>query len=249
MDAKQDVVQECLSAFKQGDHKRAVHFLSFLQQPATISTEYMTLWQDTLCHGVSLLHLAAHHGWLDIITHACFSTPAYNNTDSLGQTPLHYAAGGGSLAAVEYLINTQHCDPTTLGQCEWTLLNYASHGAHMNIIEYLINTLGCDPTTPDSKGRLPLHIACSCGHLNVVVYFITEQSCHPESSSEIGYTPLHYASKGGHVDIIQYLITEAGCNPTVPCKRGSIPSHTACLHGHLAVVKYFITTTEQSFDK
>ena len=249
MDTKQNVAQECLSAFKQGDHDRAVHLLPFLQQPATIITDYMTLWQDAVCHDVSLLHLAAHHGWLDIVTHACFSTPAYNNTDSLGQTPLHYAAAGGSLATVEYLINTQHCDPTTLGQCNWTLLHYASHGAHMDIIEYLTNTLGCDPKTPDSKGRLPLHIACCCGHLNVAMYFITEQRCHPESSCENGYTPLHYAAKGGHVDIIQYLITIVGCNTTVPCKRGSIPLHTACLNGHLAVVKYFITTTEQSFDK
>ena len=40
-----------------------------------------------------------------------------NNTkDSSGQTPLHYAAAGGSLAVVDYLISEKFCDPTTSAQ-------------------------------------------------------------------------------------------------------------------------------------
>ena len=240
MDTQQDVEQNCLSAFILGDYDRAVHFLPWLHQPETFVVEYQTFWQDRPCYGVSLLHLAAYHGWLDIITshQLCLSILVNNDIDSCGQTPLHYAAAGGSLAVVDYLISEQFCDPTTSAR-DCTSLHYAAAGGHMEVIHYLITKQGYDPKAQSSDGSFPLHIACYFGHLSVSQYFINEQNCAANSQNKDGATPLHYASQGGNINIVKYLLT-MGCDPAFPDSNGRLPLHIACLNGHLTVAKHFI---------
>ena len=64
--------------------------------------------------GVILFHLAAYHGWLDIIKTIQQHISMYDVRDSAGLTPLHYAAAASSencLEMINYLINTLGCDP------------------------------------------------------------------------------------------------------------------------------------------
>ena len=59
---------DCIEAFKQGDHDEASRLFSCLQQPAAVTTHVSHLLQsDLTCTNVSLLHLAALHGWMDIV--------------------------------------------------------------------------------------------------------------------------------------------------------------------------------------
>ena len=64
-------------------------------------TPMFNLITRTIC----LLHLAAYHGWMDIlidlITKYKFNT---NCTDSRGYTPLHYAIKNNHLEVIKYLI-------------------------------------------------------------------------------------------------------------------------------------------------
>ena len=259
---------DCVTAFKQGNHDRAIQLLPRLKDPAALTTEFKILGE--LRTDVSLLHLAAYHGWLDIIkmVKKCSYTDGYGNTplhyaaarnnvtmiayliitlkydpktpNSYDNLPLHIACRTGHLS-VKYLITAQHCNPKCRGQYGWTPLHYSSQGGHLNIIQYLITEQGCDPKTPDNNGALPLHIACHSGHLSITKYLITEQHCDPTCRGRYGCTPLHYASECGHMNIIQYLITEQGCNPKTPDNNGVPPLHIACLFGHLSVTKYLIT--------
>ena len=278
MAESQDLEQQCVTAFKQGNHDQAVQLLPQLQQPSTVSTEFKMpiRWQKQLSTNVTLLHLAAYHGWLDIVK----SLYIPDCRDSSDRTPLIYATAGGCLPVIDYLIKEQDCDPTTptrygnlplhvaclIGhfdianflitkqKCDpnsrnnngATPLYCASSGGHMNIIRYLVTELGCDPTTPDNNGNQPLHITCLNGHLNATKCLIAEQKCDPTSQNKNGSTPLHFASQGGHMNIIHYLITELGCDPKIPNIYGNLPLHIACLNGHLNATKYFIA--EQNCD-
>ena len=273
MAESQDLEQQCVTAFKQGNHDQAVQLLPQLQQPGDVTTEFKMpiRWQKQPSTNVTLLHLAAYHGWLDIVKRLYIP----DCRDSSDRTPLIYATAGGCLPVIDYLITEYDCDPTTLTRygslalhlaclighfdianflitkqkCDPnsrnnngnTPLYCASEGGHMNIIQYLITELGCDPTIPNIYGSLPLHIACLNGHLNVAKYFFTKQNCDPNSRGDRGFTPLHCASQGGHINIIQYLITELGCDPTTPDINGDLPLHIASQYGHLNVVKFFIT--------
>ena len=60
-----DLEQQCVTAFKQGNHDQAVQLLPQLQQPGHVTTEFE--FNIPPNKGVTLLHLAAYHGWLDII--------------------------------------------------------------------------------------------------------------------------------------------------------------------------------------
>ena len=267
--------RDCVTAFEEGNHERAIQLSSRLKDPAALTTEFKIFGK--LSTNVSLLHLAAYHGWLDIIKMVkkcsyrdCYgNTPlhyaaarnnvtmiAYLNTtlkydpktpNSCDILPLHIACLSGHLSVAKYLITEQNCNPKCRRQYRQTLLHYASDGGHMNIIQYLITEQGCNPKSLNNNGALPLHIACLNGHLSATKYLISEQHCDPKCRDQYGYTPLHYASQGGHMNIIRYLITEQGCDPKTPNNHGVLPLHVACLNGHLSVTKYLLT--EQHCDR
>ena len=97
--------EACKQAFKQGDHDEALWLLPSLQQPAAVQTDHQ--WPGIKCTNVSLLHLAALHGWMDIVASlVCEYNCSSQCCDSSGHTPLHYAAVGGSLPVIQYLITS-----------------------------------------------------------------------------------------------------------------------------------------------
>ena len=236
----------CALAFKQGKHDEAVKQLYKLEEhPEEVAAVFRVKCKSRMRTAtVSLVHLAAYHGWLDVVKYRRL-TILCDGRDSVGRTPLHYAAVGGSLPVVQYLITEQHCDPATPGVNNTTPLHYACIGGHKNIVQYLITELGCDPIISNING-LPLHTACRHGHLDLTKYLITEQNCDPMCVSQKKRTPLHFACQGGHMNIVQYLMTELGCNLIVPDIYGSLPLHITCIYGHLNLTKYLIT--EQKCD-
>ena len=235
----------CLNSFVTGDHEKALQLLPSLRQPAAIRTLCICCNIDSgrkLCTDVSLLHLAAFHGWMEIVISLVSMYDCNTQCrDSWKQTPLHYAAYGGSLPVVEYFISRQHCDPNSRGEKGRTPLHYASDRGHIDIIQYLITKAGCHPGILDNNKDAAVHFASFSGRLNVVKYIIQEMNCNGNSPGILGRTPLHQACCKGHMDIIRYLITEHGCGPVIKDNDGDMPIHIACLCGHLNVVKYLIT--------
>ena len=115
------VACRCALAFKQGKHNEAVKLMYELDHPEDVAT---VLKDELLCTAtVSLVHLAAYHGWLDVVKYRRL-TLLFDGKDSLDRTPIHYAAVGGSLPVVKYLITEQHCDPATPGLNNSTPLHY-----------------------------------------------------------------------------------------------------------------------------
>ena len=242
----EDTESECIRSFILADHDKATHLLPSLHQPAAVRTTYTFTKSkfgfNKLCKNVSLLHLAALHGWMDIVTNLVNMYDSDTQCrDDKKYTPLHYAAYGGSLPVVKFLITEQHRDPNSRGEWGRTPLHCGCNKGHMDIIKYLITEQDCDPAVLDNYCNMPIHIACLGGQLNVVKYLITEMKCNPKSPGYKGRIPLHHACHNGNVDIIKYLITEQDCDPAVLDNDGDMPIHYACIGGQLNVVKYLIT--------
>ena len=151
----EDAESECIRSFILADHDKATQLLPSLHQPAAVRTSYNFFFNDVstkLCENVSLLHLAALHGWMDIVTNL---VNMYESDcecrDNQESAPLHYAALGGSLPVVKYLIIEQHCDPNNRGEWGRTPLHYGYQKGHMDIIKYLTIEQDCDPTVLDYK--------------------------------------------------------------------------------------------------
>ena len=186
----------CLEAFKQGSHDVALQLLPSLQQPAAVRTSYNIVPHipDSISTNVSLLHLAALNGWMDMVTilidkYGCSSQCC----DSQKQTPLHYTAYGGSLLVVKYLITEQHCDPNCKGRYGMIPLHYACENGHMSIIQYLLTELGCDPAVVDCRNMCPLHMASHNGHTFAVRYLLQDIRVDALSIDIYGHTPVDYA--------------------------------------------------------
>ena len=272
--SQKQLESECLEAFEQGNKRDAERLLPQIRQPATVRiTRYYT---RVIVNGIkiiingrsSLLHLAAAHGWMDVVIDLITKYKCDVNCKNLLQrTPLHYASLAGHLEVVRYFINEQHCDPMTKDYHGQTPLHCAGHlniaqylineqhcdpmtkdyhgqtslhcAGHLNIAQYFINEQHCDPMTKDYHGQTSLHCA---GHLNIAQYLINEQHCDPMTKDNWDRTPLHYACKIGHLNIAQYLINEQHCDPMTKNVWNQTPLHYACQDGHAHIVQYLLST-------
>ena len=189
-----------------------------------------------------MLHLAAHHGWMDIIIDLITKYKCDTNCkDYYGHPPLHYAVRNNHLEVVRYLINEQHCDPMNKDSFGYTPLHFACQYGYLNITQYLISEAHCNPSCENNDGNTPLHLACDNGYLNITQYLISEAHCDPSCENNDGNTPLHLACDDGYLNITQYLISEAHCDPSCENNDGDTPLHLACEYGYLNITQYLIS--------
>ena len=91
MMSQEQLERECVEAFKRGNKQDAERLLPQIGQPASIrtTTNYVpsNRWYARL---VSLLHLAAHHGWMDIIIDLINKVQVHTSTVRTLVDALHY---------------------------------------------------------------------------------------------------------------------------------------------------------------
>ena len=236
----------CVEAFKKRNNKYAAkQLLQQIRQPADIRTEITTTedihyvpdrWYVGL---VSLLHLAAAHGWMNIVIDLITKYKCDTNCkDSRGHTPLHYAARNNHLEVVRYFINEQHCDPMTRDNEGNTPLHYACYNGHAYIVQYLLSTGKVNPLARNKNGNIPvmykldyesglslLHLAAYHGWVDIVIDLITKYKCDTNCKDSRGHTPLHCAASNNHLEVVRYFINEQHCDPMTRYKNGDTLLH------------------------
>jgi ankyrin repeat protein len=125
---------------------------------------------------------------------------AASSFDSKGASPLLWAAGGGHLDIVIYLITDCHCDP-----------NVRQRGKRA------------------FSGRTPLHWAARKGHLEVVQYLVDIFRVDLEAATADGTSAFCWAAWQAHMPIMQFLQQAGscvkrrnvyGCNAALWCAQG-----------------------------
>ena len=260
--------EQCRSAFKRRDHRRAVRLLP-IQDPDV-------LHQDERY----LLYYSISNSWLnvtrDLITNYHFDPHEYY---LYGESCLYTAAKGNHVDIVEYLIKECGCDPmmrtTTIRYGSDPVLHYvASEGLldvlkcmvmninghimdeqycdtigrtvlhravkYIDVVKYLINECNCDIMTPDKYGNTILHVAASEGLLDVMKYLINTHHYSLMTTNNKGQTVLHRAVE--HIDVVKYLINECNCDIMTPDEYGNTILHASAREGSLDVMKYLINT-------
>ena len=241
----------CVKAFKKGNKQDAEQLLPLIEQPAELITDR---WYTEM---VTLLHLAAHHGWMDIIIDIITKYKCDTNCkDDYGRTPLHYAVRKNHLEVVRYFINEQHCDPLNKDGFGNTPLHIACHNDHIHIVQYLLSTGKVDPLTKNNKGWIPLyavkinrtsyqlpmlHLAAHRGWMDIIIDLITKYKCDTNCKDGNGRTPLHYAASKNRLKVVRYLINEQRCDPMNKDQFNNTPLHIACNNGYLNITQYLIS--------
>jgi ankyrin repeat protein len=124
-------------------------------------------------NGRTPLHHACMKGYLDIIK---YMVDMYD-TDSRGNTPLHFASHGwGTLHVVRHLVEESGADIHAVNKEGDTPLHLASRWWHtVKVVQYLVERCGGASIilAVNTAGQTPLHIACQHRITNVVVYLVS----------------------------------------------------------------------------
>ena len=126
-----------------------------------------------------MLHLAAAHGWMDIITelitkYRCCA----NHKDSRGCTPLHHASENNHLEVVRYFVNEQLCDPMTKDDNGDTPLHIACSNGNVQTVQYLVFTGKVDPLAKNKYDVTPVEEASrSYNSYNLLKLFESFRQC------------------------------------------------------------------------
>ena len=117
----------------------------------------------------SLIHLSALLGHISSIQH--YITDLLYDPDlqdSIGRTPLHYAAMRGHLIITQYLISS-NADPLSEDVFHNLPLHYAAALGHLDVVRFLVN-IGSPLTTRGVWDKTPAEMAAAGGHRDVVEY-------------------------------------------------------------------------------
>ena len=192
--SQEQLKRDCVKVFKKGNKQDAERLLPLIEQPAELTTYFSPDTKSAKL--VTLLHLAAYHGWIDIIIDLITKYKCDTNCkDGYGRTPLHYAVRNNHLEVVRYFINEQHCDPMNKDQFNNTPLHIACNNGYLNITQYLISEAHCNPSCENNNGNTPLHLTCRCGHIQIVQYLLSTGKVDLLAKNKLNTTPVDYASR------------------------------------------------------
>ncbi|XP_044720024.1 ankyrin repeats (3 copies) domain-containing protein [Hirsutella rhossiliensis] len=162
--------------------------------------------------------------------------------DTIGLTPLQWAARNGQEAAVRLLIDAG-ANREAKGGYNWiknlrrTPLHWASRRGHEAITRLLLDA-GADKEAKDANGLTPLQVATRKGH-RATAQLLVEAGTDKEAKDVKGWTPLLWAAREGHRAIVQLLI-DAGADKEAKDADGQTPLHWASRRDHEAIARLLI---------
>jgi ankyrin repeat protein len=124
-------------------------------------------------------------------------------TDSLGNTPLHWASSRKNLLLVKMLLlNKAQINSKNYAQA--TPLHFAASSSNPEVLKFLLkNTPALNEK--DENGQTPLHSASQTGCVDSVKLLL-KNGANIESKDLHGLTPLHLAANKGHVNVVETLL-------------------------------------------
>ena len=120
--------------------------------------------------------------------------------DRHNSTAEHWAAGGGHIKCLQYLVELRKGHTVQMDQ-------------HHQNNRLLRKDRQQQPVKMRRRdGKTSLHYAARNGHLNCIQYLLQEQEWDVDETSGEGTTPLHMACYGGHLHVVQHLHEQYGAN-------------------------------------
>ncbi|KZL79970.1 ankyrin repeat protein [Colletotrichum incanum] len=198
-------------------------------------------WYEIRPTNLSGLHLEAHFGIEEYFEIAMKEIPRDLNKpipkfdisaqDSLGQTPVFYAASSNFEDLTKVLLEHKPVNfnkkKTTMAITRWLIATY-------------IDKINTDPK--DKYGQTPLLYAAKHGHEAIFRCLLDTGKVDVNSRNIHGRTPLLYATEMGHNAIARCLLETGKVNVNVRNVFGRTPLSYAAEKGHEAIVECLLET-------
>ena len=140
-----------------------------------------------------------------------------------GWTPLHWAAGHGTVATIQVLLEAGADVAVQTHAWLRTPLHVAAAGGTPANTQVLIDA-GANTKARDSLGKTPLHDAVYYNMLENIPVLLAAGANVKARDEYFGNTPLHFEDYHGNFAIIQVLLA-AGADVMAPNKHGNTPLH------------------------
>jgi hypothetical protein len=181
---------------------------------------------------------------------------ADGNLDRLKEMVDHWAAGGGHLSCLEFLINLKESS-SSLNDTNSkkirrrdgkTCLHYAARNGHLECIQYLLKK-GHSVDDISGDGTTALHMACYGGHAKVAE-FLMEQGANVHVVNDWGCGCAHWVgmTKSESTDQVRALcrfLQKAGVSFVASQKQGHSPLHKAAQRMNRHVIQWMMEHTDR----
>ncbi|KAI1398610.1 hypothetical protein F4819DRAFT_21440 [Hypoxylon fuscum] len=165
------------------------------------------------------LHLAAKHGWPEVVLALLESATEPDFQDSSSRTALSHAAEKGTDDIVKYLIDWG-AFPGSRDNNGQTPLWWAAINGHVAIIQLLLRSGKVDPNAKNTNGLTPLSWAASKGNEAIVKLLLGTSKFDPDIKGRSGETPLWWAAKNGYEAVVRLLLEIGKVDPDVKDNKG-----------------------------
>ncbi|WP_395005519.1 ankyrin repeat domain-containing protein [Undibacterium sp.] len=124
--------------------------------------------------------------------------------DSLGRTPLHYAAADANKEEILRLLN-EGADPKAKDDNGWSPLHFATQSNVQSIVALLVEA-GAEVDSTDLNGNTPLSRAVFSSKGNgELIQYLREAGADPLKANNYGVSPLSLARQIANYDIATFF--------------------------------------------
>jgi ankyrin repeat protein len=155
------------------------------------------------------MHLAAYFQLDEAIPTLLLKGHDPDARDSLGQTPLSYAADVGYDNGLRILLKCDEIDCNSQDIEGMSALMWATSSGHETTVIILINDKRVNINSRDVEGRTPLLWAARNKHWNCLPHLL-DKGADATSRDEFGQTALLFAAESGPSYIIEDLLSRDG---------------------------------------
>ncbi|KAF8777580.1 Poly [ADP-ribose] polymerase tankyrase-2 like protein [Argiope bruennichi] len=190
-------------------------------QPVNITVMKKNMEILSLTHSNSILSMAKESDVgkvYEVVQNGC----GINDSDDLGNTPLHYASQFGNITVVKLLLDfgAIYIAKNKQGKIPLQVADNSDIKALLNIVEKLFRYV-------------------KLGNFVEVKKCIQQQRCIVNAKDNDGHHPLHWAASNGHISIVKLLL-ETGADPTYVTNKGNTPLHIAVSKGFLVITEVLL---------
>ncbi|KAE8896695.1 hypothetical protein PF005_g17229 [Phytophthora fragariae] len=154
----------------------------------------------------------------------------------LGESLL-WAALGGHLQVVRFLVEQCAVDVASTTEDGVTALMWAASSGEVAIVRYLAEH-GGDVNTRSKNGYTAFMVAAQFGYTDVARYLAEQCDVDVHATNENGSSALLLAAANGHIESARYLVEQCGLNVNTQNKNGYTALMGATQKNHLEMVRY-----------
>nr|CAD7265239.1 unnamed protein product [Timema shepardi] len=168
------------------------------------------------------------------------------NTDKLGRTPLHLAAGFNSPDIAKALLDAES-EVGSIDKLGCKPIQYGDMTLSWGVVEIILTKESCTQNLvrigeyiSDPLGKYQIGaLFVKDGYANLTSFLLCNGYNVNAPVDNIGSSLLHLAADYGHLNIVKCLV-DKGADINQPNREGFNPLHVATRSGHLEVVQFLV---------